>query len=88
MFAYRTETQEPMLVKIEPGGELPSDLFHHKGDEFILILRGELQLEIANDKRLLREGDSVYIDSIIPAVWRNLGEIQVQAVWVLSPPIT
>lgn len=77
-----------MLVKIEPGSELPGDFFHHKGDEFILILKGELQLEIANDKHLLREGDSVYIDSIIPAVWRNLGEIQVQAVWVLSPPIT
>ncbi len=89
LLATSTENRriQPMLVKIEPGSELPGDLFHHKGDEFILILKGELELDINNENYILREGDSVYLDSIIPVAWRNTGETQVQAIWVLSPPV-
>ena len=76
-----------MQVKIEPGSELPGDFLHHKGDEFILILKGELELDIDNENYILREGDSVYLDSIVPVAWRNTGETQVQAIWVLSPPV-
>jgi transcriptional regulator with XRE-family HTH domain len=89
LLATSTENRriQPMLMKIEPGSELPGDFFHHKGDEFILILKGELELDIDNENYILREGDSVYLDSIIPVAWRNTGETQVQAIWVLSPPV-
>ena len=77
---------QPMLVTIEPSSELSSHLFNHKGDEFILILKGEMQLDIENETYVLREGDSIYLDSSIPDAWRNTGGKPVQAVWVLSPP--
>jgi len=57
-----------------------------RGDEFILILKGELELTIDEENYILREGDSMYLDSIAPATWRNVGEMQVQAIWALSPP--
>lgn len=77
---------QPMLVTIEPNSEIPSHLFSHKGDEFILILSGEMELDIENETYVLREGDSIYLDSSLPDAWRNTGEKPVQAVWVLSPP--
>jgi transcriptional regulator with XRE-family HTH domain/KaiC/GvpD/RAD55 family RecA-like ATPase len=77
---------QPMLVTIEPDSEFPGHLFSHKGDEFILILRGELELDIENRSHVLREGDSIYLDSMTPTAWRNTAEMPVQAVWVLSPP--
>lgn len=77
---------QPMLVTIEPDGELPGLPFDHRGDEFVLILRGELEVDIDAETHTLREGDSTYLDSAMPTAWRNLGEMPVQAVWVLSPP--
>jgi transcriptional regulator with XRE-family HTH domain len=77
---------QPMLVTIEPNSELSSHLFNHKGDEFILILTGEMELIIENETYILREGDSIYLDTSIPDAWRNTSGKPVQAIWVLSPP--
>lgn len=79
---------QPILVTIDPNSEFLGHFLNHKGDEFILILKGELELDIDNESYILREGDSVYLDSVVPVAWRNTGETRVQAVWVLSPPIT
>jgi transcriptional regulator with XRE-family HTH domain/KaiC/GvpD/RAD55 family RecA-like ATPase len=78
---------QPILVTIEPNSEFLGHFLNHKGDEFILILKGELELDIDNESYILREGDSVYLDSVVPVAWRNTGETQAQAIWVLSPPI-
>ena len=77
---------QPMLVTIEPSSEIPTHLFSHKGDEFILILSGEMEMDIDGETYVLREGDSIYLDSSIPDSWRNTGGKPAQAVWVLSPP--
>jgi len=77
---------QPMLVTIEPNGVLSSHPFSHKGDEFILILKGEMELDMENETYVLREGNSIYLDSGIPDAWRNTSGKPVQAVWVLSPP--
>ncbi len=79
---------QPTLITIEPKSGPSEHLFSHKGDEFILILKGELELTIDGENYILREGDSVYLDSTVPTTWRNSTEMQVQAIWVLSPPIT
>jgi transcriptional regulator with XRE-family HTH domain len=76
---------QPMLITIEPNSEFSHHFFNHKGDEFILILKGELELDIDNERYLLQEGDSIYLDSVIPGAWHNPGEVPAQAVWVLSP---
>jgi transcriptional regulator with XRE-family HTH domain len=79
---------QPMLATIEPNSEFSEHFFSHKGDEFILILRGELEVTVDGENYILREGDSIYLDSIVPTAWRNSSEMQVQAIWVLSPPST
>jgi len=78
---------QAMLVTIEPASEFSDHFFNYKGDEFVLVLKGELELDIGSASYLLREGDSLYLDSIMPVTWRNTGETAVQAVWVLSPPL-
>ncbi len=77
---------QPMLVTMEPNSEITSHLFSQKGDEFILLLSGEMELDIENETYILREGDSIYLDSSIPDAWRNTGGKPAQAIWVLSPP--
>lgn len=77
---------QPMLITIEPESSFNGHFIHHKGDEFVYILKGELELDIEDKNYLLREGDSIYLDSIMPSSWRNNGEMPVQAIWILSPP--
>lgn len=77
---------QPMLIIIEPNSYLSSHFINHKGDEFIYILKGELEVDLENKSYVLREGDSLYLDSAIPNAWRNNGEMPIHAIWILSPP--
>jgi quercetin dioxygenase-like cupin family protein len=77
---------EPLFVTIEVNANVQNHLFTHKGDEFVFILKGELEVEIGKKKYILREGDAIYLDSVIPTAWKNVGEVSVEAIWLFSPP--
>ncbi len=77
---------QPIIITIEPNSSFSGHFFNHKGDEFLFLLKGELELDIDGKIYTLREGDSIYIDSSMPAGWRNKGEIRAEAIWILSPP--
>jgi transcriptional regulator with XRE-family HTH domain len=55
---------EPFIVDIEPDAE--QKMSTHEGEEFIFVLSGNLALEYGAVSDVLREGDSVYYDSIVP----------------------
>jgi transcriptional regulator with XRE-family HTH domain len=55
---------EPFIVDIEPKAE--QKMSAHEGEEFIYVLSGNLALEYGAENSVLREGDSVYYDSIVP----------------------
>ena len=77
---------EALIITIPEGVHISGHLFPHKGDELIMVTKGELEITIKNQKYILREGDTVYISSVVPKYWRNVGEVSAQAIWVLSPP--
>jgi len=76
---------QPMLMTIEPNSEFPGHFLNHKGDEFILVLKGELQLDLDDRSYLLQEGDSIYLDSIMPTAWRNAGKHQFKPFGCYAP---
>jgi len=55
---------EPFIVTIEADAQ--QDKSTHEGEEFIYVLEGSLALEYGTDKETLKQGDSVYYDSIVP----------------------
>ncbi len=70
---------------IEPGGG-SSGLYSHIGEEFGLILAGEMELTIEDKTYTLREGDSFYFSSARPHGFANKGKENVIVAWVVSPP--
>lgn len=56
---------EPFLVEITPG--VPSNPLasSHEGEEFIYVLRGSILIHYGKDSFELKEGDSIYLDSIV-----------------------
>jgi len=77
---------EPYLLTLKQGVEIDGHFYKHKGDEFAYIIKGELEVDIQNERIILREGDSLYIGSTFPSKWVNLNKGDSVILWVLSPP--
>jgi quercetin dioxygenase-like cupin family protein len=77
---------EPYILTLKEGATVTGHFYSHKGDEFAYVMEGELEVEIQDEKQMLREGDSLYIESIVPSRWVNIGKGDAVLLWVLSPP--
>ena len=56
---------EPFIIDIQASEERNFKLSAHEGEEFIYVLGGELEIEYGKEKYTLKEGDSIYYDSIV-----------------------
>ena len=66
---FRNKIAEPYFVKYEFNEELqdkPIHLAKHSGQEFDLILNGELKVQVGDNVEVLEEGDSIYYNSSTP----------------------
>jgi transcriptional regulator with XRE-family HTH domain len=77
---------EPLLVELPPHYEGPPP-FAHEGEEFGYVLEGSLTLIFQDEIHELNAGDSVHFLSRIPHTWKNLGDVPVRAIWVVTPKI-
>ncbi|NLI73656.1 MAG: cupin domain-containing protein [Euryarchaeota archaeon] len=55
---------DPFFIKIEPSEDV--ELSSHEGEEFIIVVSGEIVLRYGQNKYHLKEGDSVYYNSVVP----------------------
>ena len=56
---------EPFIVEIEPKQESSYKLSSHEGEEFIYVLNGEVEINYGKEVFILKEGDSIYLDSVV-----------------------
>lgn len=56
---------EPFIIDINPTNNLEYKLSAHEGEEFIYVMEGEIELVYGKEKYVLRQGDSIYYDSIV-----------------------
>ena len=80
-------TMMPMIVELEPGAAL-AEHGVHPGEEFIIVLAGELELELEGSKpRRLRTGDAAYYSAERPHRFRNASSRKpLRILCVDSPP--
>ncbi|MDD3043170.1 MAG: XRE family transcriptional regulator [Methanosarcinaceae archaeon] len=57
---------EPFIIDIRASPEESHKLSSHEGEEFIYVLSGEIEIFYGKEVHNLREGDSIYYDSIVP----------------------
>ena len=66
---FKKKIAEPYWVKYEYSEELQNKPIHmtrHSGQEFDLILKGSLLVQVGSNKEVLHEGDSIYYNSSTP----------------------
>ena len=56
---------EPFVIDINPTENLDYKLSAHEGEEFIYVMDGEVEIEYGKEKYLLKEGDSIFYDSLV-----------------------
>jgi transcriptional regulator with XRE-family HTH domain len=69
-----------------PVGATAGQLYNHAGEECGLVLEGTFRGIFEDREVVLEAGDSVYYDSSIPHYWENAGEVDVRAIWAITPP--
>ncbi len=74
------------LATYEPHSERPGHpMYQHEGEQHGFILRGELQLQIGDEKIVLKEGDSYSFPTAIAHNARNVTDQPCQLIWSISP---
>ena len=56
---------EPFIIDINPAENQEYNLSAHEGEEFIYVMNGEVEIEYGKNKYTLKEGDSIFYDSIV-----------------------
>jgi DNA-binding transcriptional MerR regulator/quercetin dioxygenase-like cupin family protein len=85
LLAWGDTVMEPHLFRIAPDAG-SGDSYAHEGEEFIYVLRGELEIALNSEKYRLKPGDSFYFESATPHHWRNPGRKETWVLWVNTPP--
>jgi DNA-binding transcriptional MerR regulator/quercetin dioxygenase-like cupin family protein len=85
LLAWGNTVMEPHLFRIAPGAG-SGDGYAHDGEEFIYVLRGDLEITLDQERFRLKPGDSFYFESSTPHHWRNPGRKETWVLWVNTPP--
>ena len=85
LLAWGNTVMEPHLFRIAPRSG-SGESYTHEGEEFLYILRGELQISLEEEEYRLQPGDSFYFESATPHRWSNPGRGETWVLWINTPP--
>ena len=81
----RNKRMEPFYTTIEPG-KGSKGAYSHVGEEFGIVLKGELELNLNGKVYRVKKNESFYFSSQEPHSWSNPGKTKAVVIWVVSPP--
>jgi transcriptional regulator with XRE-family HTH domain len=86
MFASEGKGMQAYLAEFpyRKGGEPREHL--HEGSEFLFVLEGSLEIRFQGENHLLKEGDSLHMDSSEPHSYRGMSKNGAKAVVVTTAP--
>jgi DNA-binding transcriptional MerR regulator/mannose-6-phosphate isomerase-like protein (cupin superfamily) len=85
LLAWGNTVMEPHLFRVAPEAG-SGDPYTHDGEEFIYVLRGDLEITVGNEQYRLKPGDSFYFESAMPHCWKNPGRKETWVLWINTPP--
>ncbi len=85
LLAWGNKVMEPHLFRIKANAG-SGESYAHDGEEFLFVLRGELQIALDGEEYHLKRGDSFYFESATSHRWKNPGRSETWLLWVNTPP--
>jgi len=77
---------EPLLFELNEKATSGAASYRHFGQEFVLLIKGMIEVTLNDTAYVLKKGDSMYFNSNVPHSFRNIGKEKAEAVWVITPP--
>jgi quercetin dioxygenase-like cupin family protein len=74
------------MVIIEPREKHKMVEYRHPGEEFIYVLKGEMEITLGNRVTLLKQGESIHFDSETKHKLRNLSDERCDLIVTLYTP--
>ncbi len=84
---YPHKHMQPYILTV-PANISESPLFQHKGEEMLLILKGNMRFIHGEDEYFVEEGDTMYFDSGIPHRGMAIGDQEVLCLMVIYTPLS
>ena len=81
-----TKHMKAFLVTIDPKQDHRMVEYKHEGEEFIYVLKGQIQVMVGESENLLKKGGTLHFDSGIPHKLRNLSDEEAKLLVVLYTP--
>lgn len=80
-YRKKNKQMEPFLLTVTERAQ-EETLYHHEGEEFLLILQGTAEILLEQERFDLEEGDAVYFDSTVKhrLLSKDGGTVQVLAI--------
>jgi len=69
---------------IEPGGGADEHV-HHREDEGVVVLDGEIELTVAGETRTVRAGEAAWLPRGVPHAFRNASAAPARALGMAAP---
>ena len=92
-YSYQTLTPEALhkhlkafRVFIDPVSEHKGTSYQHEGEEFIYVLKGEIEVMVGDNRNVLGPEDSLHFNSFIVHKLRNLSSERAEMLVVLYTP--
>ena len=76
---------QPFYTVIKPGGG-SHGVYTHEGEEFGIVLKGEMELLLDDKTYIVGENESFYFSSQVPHNWNNKSDRDAVLIWVITPP--
>ncbi|MFC7394141.1 helix-turn-helix domain-containing protein [Scopulibacillus cellulosilyticus] len=77
---------EVTYSKVEPNGGSGELYSHDIAEECIIVLKGQMEITVGENKYTLDEGDTITFSSRIPHGWKNIGTEALELIWIVTPP--
>ncbi|MBT8351071.1 MAG: XRE family transcriptional regulator [Deltaproteobacteria bacterium] len=74
---------EPFIVKYPVIKKEPNKLFDHVGEEFLLVLKGEMDIVYGKEKIGLKAGDAIHFDPSTPHRGQNAGKMESECLVII-----
>ena len=69
-----------------PVGTQADATITHAGEECALVVRGTMELEVGGKKFVVEKGDALYFPGELEHFWRNIGDSDLEVLWIMTPP--
>ncbi len=78
--------QEIIYTELDPGCWSSDEAMGHRADECLLVLEGKIEVQVGMESYILNEGDSLYIEEMLPHRYYTMSDTKAKLISALVPP--